>query len=106
MQSSSTQPPLLHPNITIAGFKEHFQNDPLYVIMDISREDSVDSNGLAIMPVPAMMGPFERLLRDFKVKLKEANPTPQQPQEPKKNVLEIQVEKGHRIDVGICFLKV
>ena len=99
---------------SIADFAAFFQTNPTFVVLFLVRDDTVDKNGLAIMPVPAMAGPFERLRRDINVIKKKDRPrsdTGRQPITRNENRLEIEVDDNVQgaeidIDVGVNFLKV
>jgi hypothetical protein len=106
----------LNSTTEIKELQIFFDKNPLFVDVEFYRIDASDGHNLPVMPVPSMIGPFEKIRRKISVDIKGnqqlATPSPEQRTEGDA-ALEIIVVDGQpdkasnvQIEAGLHFLKV
>ena len=98
-------PQSLTDNSNEVDLKNVFKNDPATVELQLRRANHLDVYGLPLMPVPAMVGPFERLKRIVRVRVVSAGEEPRTIRN-KDDSLDLFLKDNKEIDLGISCLKV
>ena len=84
-----------------------FRDDPPIVALDLERVDDTDRDGMPIMPVPAMVGPFERISRTLHVRAADRFAASDEiVAEVDGGRLTVTAEHDVTFELGVAFLKV
>jgi hypothetical protein len=93
---------------TLDNLRVFFQKNPTCVMLELSRPDHTDFGGLPLMPIPSIVGPFERLRRVIEVLDPEVAKVRKVPAPPCRDgeCFYLPVETGDAVELGISCLKV